>query len=405
MKITFLQDDFPPDSFGGAGISTFELAYGIKERGHDVSVITTVRTGQEAGVTEYLGLKVYKVKSSYPGRWRSYVSLRNRQTVGEVKQILGVIRPDVVHINNVHTHLSYHAFKLAKDVGARVIFTARDAMAFSFAGKVGTDRYLEHKDAHITWWDNLMYARKRWNPFRNIIIKHYLKYADVLCSVSQELARAFDENGIKNVRPVHTGVRVKPNVSATNFKEKYGLLDKKIVLFGGRLGESKGGRKSIEALQAIQAVIPEVVLIVLGKEDWYAKIMHDEARKLKVEGSLVFTGWIDGDELLSAYSAADLVWVPSIYLDPLPRVVLEAMALGKPVIGSKFGGTPEMIEDGKSGYIVNPLNSTEIAAKTLEILDDFEKLHTIGRNAQDRIKNEFSLDKMVSEYISIYGEV
>lgn len=404
MKIVFLQDDFPPQSFGGAGISTYELAKGMLERGHDVSVVTTVRTHEEAGKVTYDGLTVYKLMSDYPGRWRAYVSLKNRQIVGKVREILNEIKPDVVHINNIHTHLSYYSFKLAKQIGAKVVFTARDVMTISY-GKLATDRYIAHLDPKLTWLDNIYQARKRWNPFRNIIIKHYLQYADHICSVSDALREALELNGIRNIRTVHTGVNYKAEAHAGDFKREYNLEGKRVILFSGRLSEGKGGRKAIEALSLVVKDVPEAVLLVAGKTDWYSDLMLKEATKLGVGGQVIFTGWLTGRALYEVYNGVDVVIVPSLSLDALPRVVLESMALGKAVVGSQFGGSGEVIEDGVSGYIVNPFNPEEIAEKTVVLLEDDELRERMGRRAEERIRNDFNLDKMVSKYLTVYAEV
>src|SRR3990167_770143 len=102
MKIVFLSDDFPPTSFGGAGISTYELALGMKKAGHEVFVITTCRKGSDAGEIEYQGLRVFKIASDYAPRWRAYISLYNIPVIRRVESLLKEIVPDVVHINNVH---------------------------------------------------------------------------------------------------------------------------------------------------------------------------------------------------------------------------------------------------------------------------------------------------------------
>ena len=133
MKIVFLSDDFPPTSFGGAGISTYDLAVGMKKAGHEVFVITTCRRKDEAGESDYHGLKVFKIASNYNGRWPTYLSLRNPSTVRQVEELLKKIGPDVVHVNNIHYHLSYHSIKVSKLYAKAVVITFRDVMSFNFA--------------------------------------------------------------------------------------------------------------------------------------------------------------------------------------------------------------------------------------------------------------------------------
>lgn len=406
MKILFLQDDFPPQSFGGAGISTYELALKMKQLGHEVFVITTTRKESEMGESYYNGLKIYKIISNYHDRWREYVSLYNRQVIPTLTEILKNIHPDVIHINNVHSHLSYYSLKLAKKYSKAVIFTARDTMLFSY-GKLETHAYIYCYDTHFSWWEHLKQARKRWNPFRNFVIKKYLKYVDRIFAISEALKIALKENGIKNVGVIYNGIDVNQwNVSndeIDNFKKKHNLIGKRVILFGGRLSASKGAEKTILALKEIVSQVPNVILLVIGKVDWYADLMKQKAHDLGIQESLVFTGWIEGQEIKAAYQASEIVLMPSIYLDAFGRVNIEAMAAKKPVVGTCFGGTPEIVKDGETGYIVNPIYPERITDKVLELLNNVDKAEAFGLSGYKRVLVEFNQDHIAEQYIHVYN--
>lgn len=405
MKIVFLSDDFPPTSFGGAGISTFELAVGMKKAGHEVFVITTCRKDAEAGESEYHGLTVLKLASDYAPRWRAYISLYNRPVVRQVEQLLKEIKPDVVHANNIHYYLSYHSLKIAKRYARVVVFTARDAMTFNF-GKLTTKKYLENMDCHTTWHDHIVQAQKGYNPFRNFCIKKYLKYTDKKFAVSYALQKALVQNGIKDVDVIHTGADVEQwcaNEDEKNlFKKKYGLENKKVILFGGRLSEGKGGGKTLEAFVRIHKEVPDATLLVAGSIDAYADSMKEKARVLGIGDKLIITGWIERDVVRVAYEVADVVLVPSLCLDSFPRIVIEAMASRKPVVGTCYGGAPEIIVDGVTGYVVNPFYSEEIASKTIDLLRNPKKAEEFGSAGYERIKKDFNLEDKFKEYIVVY---
>ena len=405
MKILFLQDDFPPQSFGGAGISTYELALGMKKAGHEIFVITTCRKENEAGELDYNGLKIFKIASDYPGRWRAYVSLYNRPVVKQVEHLLEKIKPDVVHANNIHFYLSYACLKVAKKYAKAVVFTARDVMAFNFA-KLDTVRYLENFDCRTTWRDHLRQAKKRWNPFRNFFIKRYLGYVGKIFAVSDALKKALEQNGILNVKTIQTGVDVDSwRVSVdemAQFRKRYNIENKKVILFGGRLSASKGGAKALETMDRVAKEVLDSVLLVAGVIDEYADAMKKEAIKLGIENRLIFTGWIFGNELRTAYWASDIVLVPSICLDSFPRIVLEAMASRKPVVGTCYGGTPEIVIDGVTGHIVNPLYPDKIAEKVIDLLKNPKRAEEFGNAGYERVLKNFNLKDKVEEYIAVY---
>ncbi len=408
MKVVFLQDDFPPESFGGAGISTFEIALQMKKCGHEVSVITTCRKKDDVGEGEYEGLKVFKIHSNYHERWRAYKSLYNRKVVKGLEKKLEEIKPDLVHVNNVHFHLSYHSIKVAKKYASVVIFTARDVMSFNYGG-LKTRRFLEHFDYKTTWIDHLRQAGKRWNPLRNIIIKNYLKYADKILAVSDALKEALNKNGINNVEVLRTGIDVSrwtlDEEKIIKFRKKYNLENKKIVFFGGRLSEAKGGGKIIQTIARVSEKVPNTVLLVAGKTDSYVDKMKHSGDKLSLQDRIVFTGWISGDELKAAYHASDVVCVPTLYFDSLPRTVIEGMAVGKPVIGTCFGGAKEAIEDSVTGHVINPFNVQDLAERIEEILLDEEKAKRLGEAGLERVKTKFNIDDKVNQAISLYKEL
>ena len=321
MKILILQDDFPPRSLGGAGMVAFSLARGLKKAGWDVFVVTAVGDKKDEGEIEYEGLKIFRICANYHERWRAYLSLYNPQVVKKVEKIINELKPDIVHAHNIHYHLSYHCLKLAKKSGAKVFLTAHDVISFHY-GKL--TEFIDPKnlsclnkfDYKINWRQRMKRAEKRYNPFREIVIRYYLRYADKIFAVSGALKNALNQNGINNVEVVYNGVDVDEwrieNRLVEEFRKKFNLQNKKIVLFGGRLSGAKGGKHIILAMQKVVREVPGAVLMVLGKKDGYAEKMMELARDSGMENNIIFTGWLSGDELKSAYWASDITVVPSV---------------------------------------------------------------------------------------------
>ena len=370
MKIVILSDDFPPESFGGAGISTYDFALSLKKAGQDVSVITTCRHDSEAGERDCHGLKVFKIASDYRARWRAYLSIYNPRILRKLEKLLKELNPDVVHVNNVHFYLSYYSIKLSKRYAKKVVFTARDAMSFSF-GKLETEKYLKNFDAHLTTLDLFRQAKRRWNPFRNILIRHYLGYADKIFAVSVALQHALKQNGIGNVEVMHTGIDL------SEYPLNHNDQDKKIIFFAGRLSDAKGAKVTEKAMQIVLKEMPEAQLLTAGTNGQ----------------------WLGREEMKKAYSASSVVIVPSVCFDALPRIVLEGAASRIPVISTPYGGAKEVIEDGVTGYIVDPFDTEEMAKRILEFLRDKDKARRFGEAGYQRIKAKFNIDDKVAEFL------
>ncbi|MFH1423797.1 MAG: glycosyltransferase family 4 protein [Candidatus Nealsonbacteria bacterium] len=387
MKILMLQDDFPPQSFGGAGISTFYLARGLQKAGHQIFVITTCREKKDEGVCDYQGLKVFRIFADYHPRYRAYLSLYNPQTVNKARELMKQISPDITHAHNIHSYLSYACLKIAKKHSKALFWTARDTMSFTF-GKLATKKYLEQFDTRTSWWDHFKEAKKRYNPLRNIIIRHYLKYVDKIFAVTHVLKDALAQNGIKNAEVSYTGIDVDDWALTPDkikeFREKYGLQDKKIIFFAGRVSGLKGLEQIKQAMVKVKQEIPEALLLIAGK------------------GGI---GWLTGEELRAAYHSADIVVTPSIYFDPLNRTNLEGMACKKPIVGTCYGGTPEVVLDGVTGVIVNPFDTELMAQKIIDLLKNDQKAKQFGEAGFERVKKYFNQDAHVSQTLAYYQKI
>src|SRR3989344_2382572 len=379
MKILMLQDDFPPQSFGGAGISTFYLAQGLQKAGHQIFVLTTVREKKDEGVCNYRGLKVFRIFADYHPRYRAYLSLYNPQTVSKVRELIKQISPDITHAHNIHSYLSYACLKIAKKHSRAVFWTARDTMSFTF-GKLATKKYLEQFDTRTSWRDHLKQAKKRYNPLRNIIIRHYLKYVDKIFAVTHVLKDALAQNGIKDAEVSYTGIAVDDWSVAPDkikeFREKHSLQGKKIIFFAGRISGLKGLAQIKQAMVKVKQEVPAAVLLIAGK------------------GGI---GWLTGEDLKAAYHSADIIVTPSIYFDPLNRTNLEGMACKKPIVGTCYGGTPEVVRDGVTGVIVNPFKIELMAQKLIDLLKNDHKAKQFGEAGFERAKKHFSHAVHVSQ--------
>jgi glycosyltransferase involved in cell wall biosynthesis len=152
-------------------------------------------------------------------------------------------------------------------------------------------------------------------------------------------------------------------------------------------------------------IIPNAVLLLVGKTDGEVKEILDFAAGLGIDKNIVAAGWLSGRELKAAYNAADIVTVPSICFDSFPTINLEAMACKKPVIATCFGGSREAVLDGETGYIVNPFNIEEMADKIAYLLNNPDIAKRLGETGYEKVKKEFNLEKMTNDYLGWYDKV
>jgi len=410
MKILILSDGLPPEKQGGAEVIAWQQAKALALAGQSVTIITTTQKENNSQF-ENEGVKIYALKAGYHPRWRAYLSLYNPQTIKKVQNLLIEIKPDIVHCHNIHYLLSYYCLKLAKKSGAKVFLTAHDVMLFHY-GKL--TEFINPQELtcstkfnyRVTFWQQIRKYKRRFNPLRNLIIKHYLKYVDQIFAVSATLQEVLRQNGIKKVTVLHNSIKPSDwlikKETKENFIVKYNLTNSKIILFGGRLSVEKGSYQAFLTLERVIKEIPNTKLLILGQVNTYTKKLLDFAESRGFDHSVVFTGWLMGEELKAAYHCANVVLVPSICFDSFPTVVLEAMACSKPVIASCFSGATEILLDGLTGYIVNPFNTELMADRILKILSLPEQAMEFGTAGYQRVKNSFALDQKIAKLVEIY---
>lgn len=410
MRILFLNDLWDP-RIGSSIRLMYQQAERLRALGHETALLTCTQDASLAGETEIEGLRTHRLHSDYDVRWRGWVSLDNPRVRAPVRAILGEWKPDVVHSHLVHTHLGYRTLTSARESGAGVVFTAHDVMTFCYQKLTcfhgGEAARGEERDYPARWQKCIPCQRLRWNPWRNRGIARVLA-RDVhrFTVVSDELGRAIGANGIRVDRTVHNALRPRdalPSAEAVRaFRVKHGLENALVIAIGGRLHEQKGVGHLLEMLQRLGPRFPALRLIVLGKRDVYDREFEPLARSLGVADRVVPTGWLDGDELQAALASVDVFVTPSICFDTFGMVNLEAMEHGKPVVATVFGGSPEVVVDGVTGFVRNPFDREAFAEAIAVLLADPGLRARMGEAGRERLHARFRIERLTAEFLEEY---
>ncbi len=188
------------------------------------------------------------------------------------------------------------------------------------------------------------------------------------------------------------------------FREKYSIKDE-LVLFTGRLATNKGLLTLVESMPEVLEEFPDTTFALVGEDEGMKSKIIKKAEKLGVRDSLLITGYIeDYDVFKSAYSAADVYVLPSEY-EAFGIVLLEAMMCETPCIGTNVGGVPEVIEDGKTGYIVDYERSEELSKNMIHLLDDDQKRRMMGKAGRKRVLKKFTWERVAQQISDVYSEL
>jgi glycosyltransferase involved in cell wall biosynthesis len=241
----------------------------------------------------------------------------------------------------------------------------------------------------------------------NRLDKFLLRYPHRLVAVSKELASKLYALGIpqSKVKIIYNAVFEqgiqKQNPPLEVRKEFKVPQEDKLLGVIGRLSPEKGQIYFLRTFSEVIEKFPKVTALIVG-EGPDEKMFKDYCHSKKLNSKVIFTGY--QKDITSIYKSLDLVILPSLS-EGMPNVALEGMFFGKPVIGTKVGGTPEVIEDQKTGILVSPEDPISLANSILELLKNENKRRAFSENARKFVLENFSLEKRVKNIVDLYKEI
>jgi glycosyltransferase involved in cell wall biosynthesis len=178
------------------------------------------------------------------------------------------------------------------------------------------------------------------------------------------------------------------------------------IFFAGTICEKKGIRQLVQALPIIKKEFPEVKLYIAGR-DWFFNDGKSYAEYLKtfigpeLKDSIIFLGQVSNDEIPGLIEKSEVCVYPS-HMEAMPLAWIEVLAMGKAFVGSNKGPGSEVVIDGVTGLLCDPLDPNDIAEKVIFMLRNKEKAREFGQNARNDILARFNLSVIVKKNIDFY---
>jgi glycosyltransferase involved in cell wall biosynthesis len=191
-------------------------------------------------------------------------------------------------------------------------------------------------------------------------------------------------------------------VDATRFREKHGLVGRKVILYLSILHHFKRPEKLVRVLPRLIEMEPDVFLLFVGPDAGEIQKVRELAESLGVTEYYKWLGPLQGEEKHEAFECAEFLALPSDE-DPYPLVLLEAMAHGKPVLTTTVVGQASVIEAHDAGIIVSPEDLDGIVDAAARLLTDETYRSAIGANARRLAETMFSVGSVVDDIESLYA--
>ncbi len=177
-----------------------------------------------------------------------------------------------------------------------------------------------------------------------------------------------------------------------------------VLVGAGRLVADKGFDVAIRALAAVRVEHPTAVLRLAG--DGPARPdLEALADELGVADAVELLGWVTPERLPAVLAAATVVVMPSRWEEAFGLVALQAAQVGRPVIASRVGGLPEVVEDGVTGTLVPAEDADALAQAVLDLVADPAEARRRGDAARSRARTAFAFDRYVDEHLALYAEL
>lgn len=417
MRIIIPSDVFPPTGKGGAAWSSHTLARALLARGHAVTAVVPVRGQRGVSACDALGVPALQVGYPAPAipivqnyfrheaLWRPLA----RVIVAEARR--GPL-PTAIHAQ--HVQVAPAAVLAGRELGTPVVVTVRDHWPWDyFATGLHGDRLPFGRPGWPGLATDLV---ARLGPLRGALALPALPYmlahlrrraaflarADAVVAVSSYIAR--------RLAPIVPAERlhVLPNMVDISAAESVAALSPATswtgasLLFVGKLEPNKGAGLLPAIFRELAAHapgrLPPFTLLVAG----------DGALRSQLERELAalsvptrFLAWASHDEVLRLLARCDLLLFPSLWGEPLSRVLLEAACLGAPILAMPTGGTPDIVADGHTGALAPTPRA--FAARLAALLADPQERRRLGAAARRAARARFTVAAVLPRYEALYS--
>ena len=388
---------------GGDAICTLDTGSLLASKGHRV-----IYWGMDHPLNPDYLTKDYFVRHI---DFESYASIRQR-----IKMTLNILysfeakhkfealikkeKPDVVHLNNFAHQISPSILHILKKYNIPAVMTMHDYKLVCPSYRMLSNGDPCEKCGNGEYYKCLLnkctknsYSKSLVNTLEMYLHHRVLNVYDLIddfISPSIFLKDKLEEMGFNKK------ILYLPNfINLDDFEPGYSWQENSIAFFG-RLSGEKGLVTLITAVKNIQSITLKIIGDGPIKQDLQDWVVKNNIR------NILFLGPRFKDELKNELTKAMFVVIPSEWYENNPRTVLEAFALGKPVIGADIGGIPELVKNGRTGLLFKPGNADNLRERIEMLIGDSDKVIVIGKNARSFVEEEFNAEKHYRALMEIY---
>lgn len=361
----------------------------LTDAGHEVFAVTA--PGEYASRFESIGVRHVSVPIH-----RFMSPLRDLSLLLEFYRVFHELRLDVVHTFTIKPNI--YGTTAARMAGVKCVIGTAEGLGYMYGEDVGWKLRLMRPVVNALYRLGCWMSHRFWfvNPDdRDLFVRHHI--------VNPDKAFLTISAGV-DVQTYSRAEIDQPRARA--LRERWELEDgmTTVVMVVARVIWSKGVREFVEAAEIVTGKHPSVRFLLVGplEEESPEAVPLDYLRTKEASTNFRWTGFVD--DIKAAYAIADIVTLPSYYREGVPNVLLEAMAIGKPVVTTDHIGCREVVEEGRNGFLV-PVKDGRALARALETLVTDRKVReSFGRYSRVMVERDFDKSKIIDRIMEdLYG--
>lgn len=274
---------------------------------------------------------------------------------------------------------------------------------------------LVHTHSSVDSWLATLAARSRGLPVvrsRHVTIpilrRRALVYrlADRIITSGEGVRAQVEQAGVPpgRVVAIPPGVdtaRFRPDVSGSAVREELGLTGPAVGLVANLRG-SKGHRHFLEAARRVARRVPATRFLIVGEGIAFEDVKR-QVDEMGLAGRVIMTGF--RQDIPQVIAALDVLALPSTRSEAVSQVVLQALAVGTPVVATAVGGSPEVIRDGETGRLVPPADAGALADAIVDLLEDRARARALAQAGQALVRAHYTLDATMQRTTAVYREL